>query len=109
MATQDWFILTGAERTTAMAFNPDPPDGSAEIDPRAIDAVSPGVGINLNPDATDYPDGGEVVTLVGKYVAPRRIVTQAIPAYSEGLKTFLMTLPVASLDSDTIFAPPPEI
>jgi hypothetical protein len=106
MATQDWFILTEAENTTATAFNADPPDGSAEISPEAISAVSPGVGINLNPDATGYPDGGEVVTLVGNYVAPRRIVTQAIPAYSEGLKAFLMTLPVASLDSDTIFAPP---
>jgi hypothetical protein len=104
MATQDWFVLTDAERTTAMGFNADPPDGSAEIDPRAIDAESPGVGINLNPDATDYPDGGEVVTLVGKHVAPRRIANDS--AYSSELKTFLMTLPIAGLDSDTIFAPP---
>jgi hypothetical protein len=103
MATQDWFILTGDERTAAMAFNTQ----SAEIDPRAVDNENPGVAINLNPDATNYPDGGEVVTLVGKYVAPRRIANDV--TYPGDMKAYLLTLPFAPLDSDTIFAPPPEL
>jgi hypothetical protein len=101
--TQDWFILTEAERTAAMAFN----TPSVEIDPRAIDSENPGVAINLNPDAVNYPDGGEVVTLVGKYVAPRRIANDV--TYPGDMKAYLLTLPFAPLDSDTIFAPPPEL
>ena len=97
--TQDWFILTADERTAAIAFNTQ----SAEIDPRAVDNANPGVAINLNPDATNYPDGGEVVTLVGNYVAPRRIVNDG--NYPADMKTYLLTLPFAPLDSDTIFAP----
>lgn len=100
MATQDWFVLTGAERTTAMGYNT---PGGPEIDPRAVDNASPGVAINLNPDATNYPNGGEVVTLVGNYVAPRRIVNDV--TYPADMKTYLLTLPFAPLDSDTIFAP----
>jgi hypothetical protein len=98
---QDWFILTEAERTTAMAFIQ---PGDPEIDPRAVDGVSPGVGLNLNPDASGY-EAGEPITLEGKYVQTRRTVTQSIPAYPEALKTYLLTLPWASLDSGTIFAP----
>ncbi len=104
MATQDWFILTSAERTTAMGYNP---PGGPEIDPRAVDHETPGVGINLNPDATNYPLGGEVVALVGTYVAPRRIIDDI--TYPTDMKTYLLTLPFASLDSDTIFAPPPGL
>lgn len=101
--TQDMFILSASERTTAMGFNP---PGGPEIDPRAVDNASPGVGINLNPSATNYAAGAPV-DLVGKYVAPKRIVDD--PAYPQNMKDFLLTLPWASLDSDTIFAPPPPI
>jgi hypothetical protein len=99
---QDWFILTEAERTTAMGLIE---PGGPEIDPRAVDGLSPGVGLNLNPDASGYA-AGEPVALEGKYVQTRRIVTQSIPAYPEAMKTYLLTLPWASLDSDTIFIPP---
>jgi hypothetical protein len=110
MATQDWFILTRAQVTTLVGL-PKVPPINAEITPRAVDAASPGIGINLNPEATDYPSGGEVVALIpviepdgeGSYVAPRRIVNDA--AYSAEAKAFLMAMPISSLDSDTIFAP----
>jgi hypothetical protein len=47
------------------------------------------------------------VTLVGKYVAPRRIANDV--TYPGDMKAYLLTLPFAPLDSDTIFAPPPEL
>jgi hypothetical protein len=114
MATQDWFILTKAQVTTLGGL-PKVPPINAEVTPRAVDAASPGIGINLNPEATDYPVGGEVVTLItvtepdgdGSYVAPRRVVND--DAHSAETKAFLMTMPIAGLDSDTIFAPPPPL
>jgi hypothetical protein len=98
MAMMNWFVLTAAERTTAMAFPPSP----GEIDPRAVDNASPGVGINLNDYAASY-DPADPVTLTGTYVAPKRIVDD--PDYGSDLKTFLLTLPWCSLESETIFAP----
>jgi hypothetical protein len=98
MGVQNYFILTAAERTTAMGYN----TVDAAIDPRAIDNSSPGVGINLNDAAAGY-DPAEAVTLTDCYVAPKRIVDD--PIYPGGLKTFLLTLPWASLEDETIFAP----
>jgi len=102
MPMQTFFIFTESQRSTAMGLDA---DGVAEIDPRAVDNVSPGAGINLNDAAGDH-DPGEAVTLTGKYVAPRRIVDD--PAYQSncpGLIAFLLTLPWASLQVETIFAP----
>jgi hypothetical protein len=104
MAAQNWFILTPDQNTAVMAFN----TTDYQIAPRAVDAASPGVGINLNPNATGYAAGAPV-TLVGNYVAPYRIVND--PAYIAavpGMIAYLNALPSALLDSDAIFAPPPQ-
>lgn len=95
---QNYFVLTSAQRTTAMGLDTE----EFQIAPRLMDNASPGVGINLN-DEADGVDPGEPVTLTGKYAAPKRIVDN--PDYASGLKTFLLTLPWASLEDETIFAP----
>lgn len=101
MTTQNYIVLTAAQKATAEGMDGPP----AEIEPRAIDNASPGVGINLNPDATGMA-AGAVVTLAGNYVAPKRIVDDV--AYLTNwpdLVTFLLTLPFCLLENETIFAP----
>ena len=98
MTMQNYFILTGAQRDTVIGFN----TPTAEIDPRVVDHGSPGAGLNLNDNATGVALG-EAVTLTGTYVAPKRVVDD--PAYPSNMKTFLLTLPWASLENETIFAP----
>jgi hypothetical protein len=104
MTMQNYFILTSGERDTALGYNPVPPTGY-EVDPRLMDNASPGVGINLNDNASNY-DPADPVTLTGCYILPKRIVDD--PNYGSGLKTWLLTLPWSSLENETIFAPPPE-
>lgn len=102
MGMINFFVLTGAERATALGLDA---DGMAEIDPRAVDNASPGVGINLNDNAGNY-DPADPVTLTATYVAPKRIVDD--PSYvtnCPALITFLLTLPWCSLETETIFAP----
>lgn len=102
MGMQNMFVLTAAQRTTAMSYNGE----EVAIVPRAVDNTSPGVGINLNDNATDY-DPADPVTLAGTYVAPKQIVDD--PEYllcAPGMITFLLTLPWCSLEPETIFAPP---
>jgi hypothetical protein len=97
----DFFVLTAAQRTAAMAFD----NEDVRIGARAIDNTTPGVGLNLNPDAVGVA-AGAVVTLVGKYVATKRIVDdEAYLTYAPGMVTLLLTLPWASLEPETIFAP----
>jgi hypothetical protein len=98
MSTQNWFVLTPEQRAAAMAFN----SPSGEIDPRLVDGESPGVGININPDAVGF-EPAAVVALDGMYVAPKRLVD--LPGYSAEGKAYLLTLPFALLESETIFAP----
>lgn len=98
MPMMNFFVLTSAEVSTAEAFN----TLDAQIDPRAIDNLSPGAGINLNDEAAGY-DPGEPVILTDCFVAPKRIVDDA--SYPSGMKTYLLTLPWASLEPETIFAP----
>lgn len=101
MATQNYFIFTSAQRTAAMAFN----DPDASIDPVAVNTASPGSGINLNENA-DGIDAGDPVALTGKFVAPVRIVND--PAYIAnvpGMITYLLDLPFALLENETIFLP----
>lgn len=101
MSVLNMFILTAAQRTAAMAFNND----DVAIDPRAVDNASPGVGLNLNPAATGIA-AGAAVALVGKFVAPKRIVDdQQYVIYAPDLIAYLLDKPWATLDSDTIFAP----
>lgn len=102
MTMLNQFVLTAAQRTAAMVFNGD----DVAIDPRAVDNASPGVGLNLNDNATSYAPG-DPVTLTGMYVAPKAIVDDAqYKLYAPGMIIMLLTLPWASLETETIFAPP---
>lgn len=106
MATQNFVVLTSAQRATAQGLDD---DSNFVIDPRAIDNAAPGVGLNINPDADGF-DGGDVVTLVGNYVAPKRIVDDPeCTVYCPALATYLLTLPWAMLETETIFAPQDEL
>lgn len=101
MSTQNYFIMTSAQRTIVMGFN----DPNASIDPRAIDSASPGAGINTNPDAVGW-GAGDAIALVGQYVAPVRIVND--PAYLlhvPDMVAFLLELPCSILENETIFLP----
>jgi hypothetical protein len=98
----NFFVLTAAQRTTAMGLDD---DSNYEIDPRAIDNSSPGVGINLNDNATGV-SAGATVSLTGKYVSPKRMVDdQNCLNYCPLLAPMLLTLPWCSLETETIFAP----
>lgn len=102
MPMMNFFVLTSAQRTTAMGLDS---NENASINPRGVDNASPGVGINLNDNATGVA-AGATVTLTGCYVAPKRIVDDpAYQQYCPGLITFLLTLPWCSLEPETIFAP----
>lgn len=92
------FVLTAAQSAQAQTYN----SADATIAPRAIDAAVPGVGLNLNDHASGIL-AGATVALVGRYIAPQRILNDS--AYPQAMKTFLLTLPWCSLDTDTIFAP----
>ena len=98
---QNFFVLTSAQRTAAMAFNGE----DVAINPRAVDNASPGVGLNLNDNASSYAPG-DPVTLTGTYVAPKLIVDDPeYKTYASGMVAMLLTLPWCSLETETIFAP----
>jgi hypothetical protein len=102
MAMENDFILSGAQRATALTLDA---DGVAEVDPRAIDNATPGAGINLN-DAASGIAAGAVVALSGNYVLPKKIVDDPLYVTNcPALITFLLTLPWCSVEPDTIFAP----
>lgn len=102
MTTQNYFILTSAQRNAAMAFN----DPAASIDPRGVDAATPGSGINLNENA-DGVNAGAPVVLSGKYVAPVRIINDPeYIAHVPDMIAYLSDLPWALLENETIFLPP---
>ncbi|CAH1677855.1 hypothetical protein [Chelatococcus sp.] len=104
MALKNYFVMTAAQRTTLMAMNT--PD--AAINPRSIDNGSPGVGINLNPDAEDF-EPGAVVDLGGNYVTAKRAVDDPdYNLYVPSMVAYLLTLPWATLEDETIFAPASE-
>lgn len=110
MAVINFVVFTSAERATAMQGGVGWGGGEVATDPRAIDNASPGIGLNLNPDAANFPAGGEVVSLTGKFVANKRMVDD--PDYllhAPDLVTYLKTLPWCMLESETIFAPPEEM
>lgn len=98
----NFFIFTAAERAHAMTLDD---DSNATVDPRAIDNDSPGIGLNLNDLADNYGPGAPVA-LTGCFVANKRMVDDpAYQQYCPGLITYLLTLPYALLDTDTVFAP----
>jgi hypothetical protein len=101
MSVQNMFIMDATERTAAEAFDTD----DVALGARAVDNASPGVGLNLNPDAANYAPGASVA-LTDKYVAPKRIVDDPdYQTYAPGLITYLLGLPWAALETETIFAP----
>lgn len=102
MSTQNYFVLTAEQCITAHTF--DSPD--AAIGERAVDSASPGSGVNINDLATGF-NVGDPITLVGKFVAPVRIVNDpAYLFYVPDMVTYLLTLPAALLENETIFLPP---
>lgn len=102
MGVFNHLVLTGAQRTAAMALN----NGDIDVDPRAVDGASPGQGLNLNDQASGYAVGA-AVTLAGNYVCPSAILSdpQAL-RYNPDLVAYLQDKPFAALDTDQIFAPP---
>ena len=50
MSTQDYFVLTSAQRDSAIGFNTE----ELIIDARAVGNGSPGVGLNLNDTADGF-------------------------------------------------------
>lgn len=102
MTMLNFFVLTAAESAHAKTLDD---NNNATIDPRAIDNATPGVGINLNDNALNYIPAAPVV-LTATFVAPKRIVDDpAYQQYCPALITYLLTLPWASLETETIFAP----
>lgn len=105
MPVENNFVLTSSQRSAAMAFNGD----DVAINPIAVNNTSPGIGINLNDNASEY-DAGEVVPLAGKYVAPKRIIDDPeYQTYAPGMVAYLLDLPFCMLESETIFAPPEPV
>lgn len=105
MATQNYVVISAAQRAALMALN----GPEVGIDPRAVDNAAPGIGINLNPDALGS-NAGEVVTLVGRYVAPKRIVDDGqYLIHAPEMVAMLMSLPWAMLENETIFSPAEEV
>ncbi len=100
MTTQNYVVLTGAEREELMLFN----NEEVAIDPRAIDNASPGLGLNINPDAVDY-DPADPITLTGCYVVPKVAVDNPeYQQYAPQMVARLLELPWAMLEDETIFA-----
>lgn len=99
---QNYFVITSAQRTALMAFNND----DVAIDPRAIDNDSPGTGINLS-DRVSGTEPAAVVTLTGRYIAPKRIVDD--PEYvkfaPDMIAYLLENCPFCTLEDETILAP----
>lgn len=101
MATQNYFVMSSAQRTAVMAFN----DPNAAVDPRLINSPTPGSGINTNQDADGF-DVGDAIPLVGQYVAPVRIVNDPdYQNYVPDMVAFLLELPCSILENETIFLP----
>jgi hypothetical protein len=107
MTTQHYFVLTSAQRTTATGL--DNTEAGVGIAPRAIDSATPGNGLNLNDQAVGFAVG-DPITLLGKYIAPYRMVNDPdCLTYAPDLVTFLLTLPSAVLENETIFLPDTDL
>lgn len=84
MGVQAWIIMTQEQRDDATALD----DENAMLGARQVE----------NPLANNLGQG----TLVGKWVAPARLLND--PDYSRWVPT-LGVLPIAVMDSDTLFIP----
>jgi hypothetical protein len=105
MSTQNWVIMTPAQRVTLNAGTSGWGSGQVLVGGRVVDNTTPGIGLNINPDAEDF-EPGDVVTLVGNYVTPKRCVDDPeYILYAADAVAMLITLPWCMLESETIFAP----
>lgn len=103
MTTQNYFILSEAQASTATGLNN--MAAGVAVDPRRIDSLTPGSGINTNQDATGF-DVGDAVTLLGQYTVPVRVVNDPEHlAHTPDMVTFLLTLPSCLLENETIYLP----
>ena len=101
MSVQNYFIMTSSEKDEASGFDTQ----DVALGARAVDNASPGIGLNLNPDAANYA-AGAAVTLTGAWVAPKRLVDDPdYQTYAPGMISYLLDKPWAALESETIFAP----
>lgn len=106
MTTQNLVILTSSQLAYAQTLDD---DSNFQIGTRPVDNANPGVGININPDAVGVA-AGDPVGLVGKFIAPKRIVDDPdCIIYAPDLATYLLTLPWAMLEAETIFAPVTDV
>ena len=109
MSVETKFIITAAEKAALEALSNPSSIPPVFIAPRAVDTASPGVGINLNPDATEF-EAGAVVDLVAKFVAPKRIIDDPVyVANAPAMVAYLSNLPFALLEDETVHAPEPPI
>lgn len=101
MPTQDFIVLTLAQKNAAEALN----DGNAAVAGRLCDhpLITARVGININGLASGIA-AGAVVALGNRYLIPLRVAND--PAWDRW-DSMLSGLPWCTLDSDTCFAPPP--
>lgn len=106
MTTMQWFILDGTQAIAAVALNPTE-DGAPNVFPIAVTSASPGVGLNLNDLCEDF-DPGEAVPLTGKKLLPNRIINDPEWQPYPNMIAYLLTLPTAQLENETIFLPVSE-
>ena len=109
MSVENKFIIAAAEKLALESLSNPTSIPPVFIAPRAVDTASPGVGINLNPDATGL-QAGAVVELVGQFVASKRIIDDPVyVANAAGMVAHLRDLPFALLEDETVHAPEPAI
>lgn len=101
MTVTNYFILSEAEKNAASAFDND----DVALGARRVDNSLPGVGLNLNDNATGV-EAGEPVPLTGKWVCAKRIVDDPdYVAFAPDMTAYLADKPFAMLEPETIFAP----
>lgn len=102
MSTLNFFILTQEQRDAVIPLGTE----MYRINPRLIDAASPGVGININNLAVGYAVGDPVILSGGKYATNYRLVNDPVyQAECPAMVAYLLNLPAALLEIETIFAP----
>ena len=93
-------VLTTAQKDAAVATE----QPYILVGPRAIDNAYPGVGININPLATDYAAGDVIDLSGGKWYVPQCMCSHPDYVVNEPLMAILRAAPWCIVDSDTIFA-----
>lgn len=107
MTVRNWIVLTPAQILVADQGGPGWGNGEVALGARLMDNESPGVGLNINPDAADY-EPGDVVALVGNGVVEKRMLDDPdYQMFAPDMLSYLEPLPRCMLEEETIFAPPP--